>query len=216
MRLNLTKPVILSAALLLFLASLEGGVLAWRGNVPVSTAPVFSWNGAPLLSSAPPPFGKALEMYRADRGAEKTQELPEGRKITLYYYEWDQVSLGPFVDVAGHPVELCNVEYGSFKLQKSKVERRYLCANGETLCFNSTWLTDPNGKPVFVYKISWIQGYGVWDDSKFGNRNYRFRRSFLRHQGAARLLEVGIFGSDTEDEAWKLVQSDVLAKLEWQ
>ena len=43
MRLNLTKPVILSAALLLFLVTVEAGVLARRHvDITPSTAPVFS------------------------------------------------------------------------------------------------------------------------------------------------------------------------------
>jgi len=67
--------------LLVFLAALEAGVQAWRhGGIAASTAPVFFWKQAPLLTSAPPPFGEALKLYRADRGAEQAIELPEGRK----------------------------------------------------------------------------------------------------------------------------------------
>ena len=205
-----------SLLFLLFLAALEAGVLTWRRNVPVSTAPVFSWKGAPLLTSAPPPFGDALRLYRADRGTEQSIELPEGRKVSLFYFEWDNIELGPIIDIEDHPAEVCNVEHGSFKLLPGGGYRKYTSPNAETLAFDSTWLADQNNKPVFVYKMSWIQGFGGWAGAKPDDYFTRLRRSFLRGQGAGRVLEVGIFGATNEDEAWGLVQSEVLAKLEWQ
>jgi len=200
----------------LLLLAIEGGVQAWRhiGRTP-STAPLFDWRQEPLLTTAPPPFGKALEMYRANRGAEQTKEFPDGRKMTFFYFEWDSIELGPFTDVGAHEAELCNVEHGSFKLLHSGEKRVYDATNGEKLRFNYTLLAEPNGKPVYVYKMPWIQGFGEWVGAPSEDRVTRLRRSFLRHRGAGRVLEAGIFGAASEEEAWGLFQRVVLEKLEW-
>ena len=209
------RPIFLLIPLLLLV--IEGGVQAWRHVKPApSTAPVFYWRDAPLLTSSPPPFGRALEMYRADRGAEQTKELPEGRKMTLFYFEWDSVDLGLFCVVGGHSAEMCNVEYGSFKLLGNGGKRVYKAANGETLHFNYTLLAEPGGKQVYVYKLPWIQGYGEWVSITSYDRIALIRRSFLRHRGQGRVLEAGIFGAASEEEAWGLLQREVLAKLVWE
>jgi hypothetical protein len=108
------------------------------------------------------------------------------------------------------------LRYGSFKLLQSGGSRRHQAANGEALRFNCTVLGAPNGKPVHVYKMPWIQGFGEWVSAPSEDRVTRLRRSFLRHRGAARVLEAGIFNAASEDEAWSLFQSEVLAKLVWE
>ena len=207
------RPISLLVPLLLI--AIEGGVQTWRHVGPTpSTAPVFHWNGAPLLTSAPPPFGTALEMYRADRGAEQTRELSDARKMTIFYFEWDSVELGPFNDVSAHEAEVCNVRHGSFKLLQSGEKRRHTFTNGDTLSFNRTVLAEPSGRAVYVYKTPWIQGYGILG-SLTQERATRLQTSFLRHRGAGRVLEAGIFGAASEEEAWGLFEREVLEKLEW-
>ena len=212
--LNIPKPVLIPVALATFLVILEAGILAWQKFAPVSSAPVFSWREEPLLTKAPQPFGQALTLYRADRGAEQTKQLSEGRSLTVFYFEWDNIDLGPFSDVGGHSAEMCNVMYGSFKLLQAGAQRTHTFANGEKLCFNYTLLADPNGKQVHVYKIPWMQGFGMRvDPSK--NRAAHIWYSLLHHRGAGRVLEAGLFGAASEDEAWTLFQREVLAKLQW-
>ena len=200
----------------LLLASIEGGVQAWRltGLIP-SKAPVFHWSGAPLVTTARPPLGPALELYRADRGAEKTVTLPQGRKLVFFYFEWDRIDLGIFNVIGGHEAEKCNVEYGSFKLLQSGGERIRKFANGETMNFDYTMLEDQDGKPVHVYKIPWVQGYGKWSSKDKDERLTHIRRSFLCHRGAARVIEAGISGVDSENEAWEIFQHEILDQLEW-
>jgi hypothetical protein len=213
---KLTKPLGFAIALIVFLVALEAGIPAWRrAGLQPSTAPVFYWKGAPLLTSAPPPFGNALKLYRPDRGAELTKEFPGGCKMTLFYFEWDRIDLGPFNVVGDHAAEVCNVEYGSFILLQSGGQRNYTAPNGETLRFNYTLLALPNGNPVHVYKIPWIQGFGTWVDTKPDERTSRLQLSFLRHQGAGRVLEAGIFGAASEDDAWGLFLREALEKLQW-
>jgi hypothetical protein len=206
------RPIWLVVPLLLF--AIEGGVQAWRLMTQTSTAPVFYWKGAELLTTAPPPFGLAMEIYRADRGAEQTKLLPDGARMTLFYFEWDSIELGPIVAVGGHEAEVCNVAAG-YKLVQSGGQRTRRFSNGEALRFDCTHLAEPGGRPVYVYKIPWIQGFGVWKGDSALDRTMRLRRSFLRHRGAGRVLEAGVFGAASEDEAWDLFQSEVLEKLEW-
>jgi len=191
-------------------------VQAWRhADIPVSKAPVLYWKGAELLTSAPSSLGAALTLYRADRGAEKTEMWPAGRKMTLFYFEWDSLELGAFNDaVGGHATEVCNVEYGSFKLLQSGGHRVYQAANGETLAFDCTQLAERGGTPVYVFRMPWLQGYGTLEGLT-QNRATRLRSSFMRHRGAARVLEAGIFGAASEDEAWELFRREVLDRLEW-
>jgi hypothetical protein len=212
--LKLTKPLLFPIALAGFLLLLEIWIFAWNRAAPVSDAPVFYWREAPLLTNAPPPFGQALELYRANRGAEQTRTLPGGRKLTVFYFEWDNMDLGPVCAVGGHSPEMCNVKYGSFKLLQGGGQRTHTFANGEKLCFNHTLLADPNGKQVHVYKLPWMQGFGLWVDPS-ENRSARLWYSLLRHRGAGRVLEAGLFGTANEDEAWSLFQQEVLNKLQW-
>lgn len=199
----------------LLLLAIEGGVQTWRHmGIAPSTAPLFFWKGASLVTSSPTSFGTSLEMYHADRGAEQTKELPDGCKMTLFYFEWDSIDLGPFCDVGLHQAEVCNVRHGGFKLLQKGGSRTYTAANGETLNFSYTLLAEPDDDPVYVYKLPWIQGFGFFETIT-QDRVTRLRSSFIRHRGAARVLEAGIFGAASEDEAWNLFQREVLDKLEW-
>ena len=95
MTLNFTKPVGLTAALLLFLVAVEAGVLAWRHNVPVSTASVFS---LPMASEAmlhPGTFQRSIDIYHADRSGELKLPGPNGSSLAVFYFEWD--SRQPFI-----------------------------------------------------------------------------------------------------------------------
>ena len=95
MALKFTKPVGLTAALLLFLVAVEAGVLAWRHNVPVSTAAVFS---LPMASEAmlhPGTFQRSIDIYHADRSGELKLPGPNGSSLAVFYFEWD--SRQPFI-----------------------------------------------------------------------------------------------------------------------
>ena len=111
-------------------------------------------------------------------------------------------------------MEVCNVEYGGFKLLQSGGHRNHQASNGETLTFDCTHLAERGGTPVYVFRMPWLQGYGALEGLT-QNRAIRLRSSFMRHRGAARVLEAGIFGAANEDEAWELFRREVLDRLEW-
>lgn len=197
------------------LVLVEGGVQWWRNaDLTPSKAPVFAWRGAELVSTAPAPFGDALKIYHADRGAEIKTPLADGRSLNLFYFEWDQMETGPFADIGGHDAEVCNVAAG-YTMIRTGALRTYRPPGEEPLVFRCTVLAEPSGKTVYVFKLPWIQGVGEWHVNSSSDRWLRFKRSFIRHRGEARVVEAGVFGADDEDEAWNLVVKEILEKLEW-
>jgi len=206
------RPLCLLVPLLLL--SIEGGVNAWRNaEIEPSKAPLFCWKGAELLTKAPPELEHAFRDYRPDRGAERKMMLPNGRRMTIFYFEWDQMNVSPVMLSGGHEAEVCGAAEG-FKVIQTGGHRSHKFSNGETLTFDFTLLAEPNDMPVYIYKISWVQGYGTLE-MKLNDRAGRIQRSFLRHRGASRVLEAGIFGAANEDEAWATFQHEVLEKLVW-
>jgi hypothetical protein len=197
------------------LLAIEGGVQIWRhAELTPSEAPVFNWRGAELVSKADGSFGQALDMYRADRGAETLVKLDEGRSLKIFYFEWDVMETGPFADVGSHDAEVCNVAAG-FKLIRTGHLNTYQPKGYEPLDFRCTVLAQPTGEIVYVFKLPWIQGVGAWQVGSSRDRTLRLKRSFIRHQGQARVLEAGVYGAASEEEAWDLVVNEILEKLEW-
>jgi len=66
--------------------------------------------------------------------------------------------------------------------------------------FDCTHFTDPSGKHVYIFKVVWLQGYGCMRMREDGpgarpivegeERFARIKNSFVRHSGAARIVEV--------------------------
>jgi hypothetical protein len=205
-------PLVLLAAMIL---SIEAGVQFWRHeSLEISRAPLFGWKDAPLVTEAPPPFGKALELYRADRGMETFQSLPQGRRLQLIYLEWDKLETGPLADVSGHESDICN-RIAGFQVLEAAVPRSFTTANGQQLVFHYTRLADRHGNIVHNYKMPWIQGIGAWHIGSSSNRMVRLERSFIRHAGAARVIQFGIFGENSEQQAWEIVQNELNQNLQW-
>ncbi|QJE94296.1 hypothetical protein [Luteolibacter luteus] len=205
-------PVVLMTALIL---SIEAGVQHWRhASSQTSHAPLFNWKDAKLVTEAPPPFGRALQLYRPDRGMERFDDLENGRRLQLIYMEWDKLEVGPLAAVAGHESDICNSIAG-FQILEKGVPRTFTAANGQQLVFHYTRLKDPKGNLVHNYKIPWIQGLGAWHVGSSSDRGVRLSRSFIRHSGAARVIQMGVFGENDEAKAWDLVQNTLNKEVEW-
>jgi hypothetical protein len=201
-----------SAAILLA----EVGIQFWRHReIPASVAPVFSLPGVELLRTAEPPFGAALEQYRADRGAMHSIALPEGKRIDLFYFEWDAMDVGPLSDTLGHDAEVCNVAAGFDVVTTGRIFR-YDAGAGGMLDLRHTELDDGSGKRIHVFKLPWVQGIGAMHIGSYRDRFIRLERSFIRHRGSARVLQAGVFGAADVDEAWRIVEAELLAGLDWQ
>jgi hypothetical protein len=198
---------------LLFEAVL-GGWWWWSG-VP-SAAPVFSMPDAEEHFGKDPALGKAQAKYGADRAAQMAYSSADGTMVTVQYFEMDRVESGPAMGFAAHPAEECNVGLG-YRFLGVDPNRVYQGERGTPLRFDCTRFADGSGKPVFMFKIAWIQGVGAWQVRNEGtDRIERLRRSFVRHTGAARVLLAGVFNAPDADHAWRTFRAQVLDRLDWE
>lgn len=205
----------LALTLIAIIVLSEAGLALWRQlPVPVSDASVFSFPPAAANFGNPGKLGTAIEMYGADRGTEWNSTAPDGSRLTVFYFEWDRVSVGPMLTLTGHAPDACNISAG-FNLKELLPDRRHEIQGQPTLVFDSTHFTDPAGRDVFIFKMPWIQGIGSLPIRTHAKRETRLARSFTRHTGAGRVLQGGIFDAHNADHAWNTFRSQVLEQLEW-
>jgi hypothetical protein len=208
------------ALLLLLLLVLAGtGLALWR-NLPISpsTAPVFSYPAAAAHFDQPGDLVPAIKSYQADRGGECKLTSADGTPLTVFYFEWDRVDVGPMMTTAGHTPDECNIALG-YQLQEIGANRTYQVAGQLPLIFDSTHFVDSTGRDIFIFKLAWMQGLGSRSIREGQGGAYRAKRlmnSFIRHSGALRVLQAGVFGPRDADHAWQVFQSEVLDTLVWQ
>ena len=193
----------------------ETGLALWRYlPIPVSTASVFSFPPAAVNFGKPGKFAKAIDMYGVDRGAEWKSTSPDGPRLTVFYFEWDEIKMGPKLELVEHSPGRCNVAAG-FKLQEIFTPRTFEDPGQPPLVFDATHFTDPSGRSVYMFKLAWIQGLGSRELREGARRLDRAGNAFLRHQGAARVLQAGVFEAHDADHAWQTFRTQVLDHLEW-
>lgn len=214
----------LAIGFIIFLAVLEGGIAAWRGSITPSTAPVFTYPPAASQFGKSATLAPALALFRADRAAECKIDGPDHSHLSVLYFEWDRFDLSPVMNLTLHAPEICNANIG-YKLLEVLPNRKYEPPGREPLNFDSTHFTDPSGQDVFIFKVVWLQGYGCLRMREDGpgapplvegeHRFDRIKNSFVRHRGAARIVEAAVFGAHDNDHAWQLFSAQVLAQLSW-
>jgi hypothetical protein len=203
--------IILISAILV----IESGVGLWRArDLKPSGAPVFTFPPVVPHFDNPGRHADGIAMYRADRGGECELELPDGVRVTVIQFEWDQVESGPLMSLAAHSPDECNVAAG-FDLNRVLPNRIHEVDGQPPLIFDSTHFTDAAGRSVYMFKMPWIQGVGSWYLRESERRMERLKSSFIRKVGQARMLQAGVFGARDADHAWQVFQSEVLEKLEW-
>jgi hypothetical protein len=193
----------------------EGALALWR-HLPIepSTAPVFSFPPAAANFDKPGKLAPAIEAYGADRGAEWHSTATDGSRLSVFYFEWDRVKAGPKLEMAGHSPDECNVAAG-FTLKSVLPSRSFEVPGQPPLVFDATHFTDPSGRSVHMFKLAWIQGLGSRPLREGTRRFERAGNAFLRHQGAARVLQAGVFDAQDADHAWQSFRTQVLDHLKW-
>ena len=193
----------------------EGGLALWR-HLPIepSTAPVFSFPPAAENFGKSAEVAQATEIYEADRGAEWNHTAGDGTRLTVFYFEWDHVEVGPVMSLAGHSPDECNVAAG-FNLQALLPPRTYEVPGQPPLVFDATHFTDLSGSSVHMFKLAWIQGMGSRPLREATRRLERLQNSFTRHRGSARVLQAGVFDAQDADHAWQIFRTEVLDQLKW-
>lgn len=193
----------------------EAAVAVWRlAPVPVSTAPVFWFPPAAQNFDHPGKLVNAIQLYGADRGAEWNDNTNGSNRLTVLYFEWDQVEAGPVMAIAGHSPDECNIAAG-FTLKAILPPRTFEVPGQPPLVFDATHFNDPSGRSVHMFKLAWIQGLGSRELREGAKRLVRLQNSFQRHRGAARVLQAGVFDADHADNAWQTFRTQVLDHLEW-
>ena len=193
----------------------EGAVALWRHlHIEPATAPVFTFPPAAQNFGESANFAPVVQIYGADRGAEWKHTAKDGTGLTVFYFEWDKVEVGPIMDVVGHSPDECNVAAG-FTLQEILPHRSYEVPGQPPLVFDATHFTDPSGRSVHMFKMPWIQGLGARKLREGAERMQRLQMSFARHIGAARVLQAGVFDAPDADHAWQTFRTVVLDQLQW-
>lgn len=196
----------------------EGALGVWRHRpVDPSTAPVFSFPPAAENFDKSPKLAPAVEMYGANRGAEWNTTGTDGTRLTVLYFEWDDFYLGheSILDLAIHAPEVCNTSAG-FKLEAFLPERSVKLPGQSPLVFDATRFTDPAGRPVYMFKLIWLQGRGTQAFREISSeRIKRISNSLSRHRGAARVVQAGVFNARDADHAWQTFRTQLLVHLEW-
>ncbi|MFZ9937814.1 MAG: hypothetical protein ACO3JG_12280, partial [Luteolibacter sp.] len=131
-------------------------------------------------------------VFKADHGAKWNHITDDGARLTVFYFEWDKVEAGPVMSIAGHSPDECNVAAG-FNLQAVLPPRSFEVPGQPPLVFDATHFTDPSGRSVHMFKLAWIQGMGSRPLREATRRLERLQNSFFRHEGAARVLQAGVF-----------------------
>jgi len=188
-------------------------VMAVRGRG--QQTPVFDWTGGAggVDRSGDPGHAYAMNEYEADRGRRVDLELGDGRSVQVSMLEWDYIEDGPLTTVRQHAPEICNVAAG-FKFVGREAPRVWDA--GQRVEFDSTQFSGPGGQTVYLFKSAWMAGLGnlTFETAKF-SRLDRLLIALRHRAGAARVMQVGVFGAGSSDEAWGICEREVLAFCAW-
>ena len=195
----------------------EAGPALWRWTRPPACHdPCFSFPPAAARFGDPDSLDPDMRRQNPDRGARVELPGPDHTRVSLIWMEWDADTEDPFVTIAEHYPEMCNVSAG-FKFLGIDRPRTHQVPGQLPMVFDTTLFTDPAGHSVALFKLAWIQGFGSWDVREArDNRLLRIQRSFLRHRGPARLVHAGVYDARDPDHAWEVFRETVLEKLVWQ
>ena len=204
-----------SLLLIVFLVLVEVGLAVWKNSdIAPSNAPVFTWPQAVARFGQPGELAGPIKTLHADRGAECRMDAPGGIHLDVMYFECDPIRVGPMMGFTAHTPEVCNVGIG-YNLLGIDPPRSYEVLGKLPITFDCTRFSDPSGHKVFVFKTVWVQGIGSMELREGFDRMLRFKNAFVRHVGAARIVEAGIFDARDVDEAWEVFRRQVLDQLVW-
>lgn len=162
----------------------------------------------------PPNIIKTLNCSGAIKGT-ITTEGPE--RISVSFIKWDNIQDKGLNQALGHPPEVCMGSVGN-GLEAYFPERRATVDDTE-LVFDVTQFSGGEGEPLYIFKLYWAEGIDGVNLLRNGpispeRRKFKLRsawkRSFPKH---ARVLMLGVYGTDGEEEAWELIQEKILGDL---
>ena len=133
-----------------------------------------------------------------------------GAKINVNYFEWNHGCRGFY----GHQPEVCMKSVGN-GVVAFLPERRVTVENSEVV-FDVTEFTDEAGRPLFVFKLSWMEereGINHLRSLRSAVHTQRILNATKRIRPNARVLMLGVFGAEDEQAAWNLVETLIIDDL---
>ncbi|MDB2639312.1 hypothetical protein N9Y63_00480 [Akkermansiaceae bacterium] len=127
----------------------------------------------------------------------------------MNYFEWNHGCGGLY----GHQPEDCMKSVGN-GVVAFLPERRVTVENSEVV-FDVTEFTDEAGRPLFVFKLTWMQGSEVINHLRSFRsvHTQRMLNATKRVRQNARVLMLGVFGAEDEQAAWNLVETLIIDDL---
>jgi len=157
------------------------------------------------------------EMLSCDRSQAGWIEGEAGLKINLNYFEWNDTSTSGLADAFTHRPEDCMAILGK-KVEAFLPERRYSIDRRE-LVFDTTRFQGEDGRPLYIFKLSWAEGMEGLNLLREGSTNSKARQFKIKSVARrwfpryARVMMLGVYGAQSDTEAWDLVREKVLPDL---
>lgn len=142
----------------------------------------------------------------------------KGKRVSVNYFEWNDTESSGLEEALAHPPEECMGNIGN-KVQ-AFLPPRQTSVDDETLVFDVTQFRD-KGSPLFIFKLSWAEGMEGMNLLREGSgkgsdavRTFKVKSVVTRwFPNYARVLMLGVYGADTDDEAWKIIEETILDDL---
>jgi len=214
------KRLLVVAALPIVIGASEGISWVWvHPSEPSEGRTVLSYSFPNELPSAKKEEVdlKTKQYLKCDTSLTGWIDCADEGRVNLYYFEWNNTDSQGLSHAFGHQPEICMKNLGNELVET--FPGRVLSVDGFNLVFDVTQFTDENGRPLYIFKLSWTEGWEGknllrYQPGNLENKMYYLRlaisRRVLRY---ARVLMLGVFGAQNEQQAWKLVEENVLGDL---
>ncbi len=152
-----------------------------------------------------------------DEGTQGLIRTSSGAVISVAFFEWNRSENARVTEVLGHLPEVCMGARGADLLERYPA--RQASFDGFHLIFDTTRFRGGNDQPLFIFKASWIEGFDAIDlrQGPFGHsaqeeaRRFRIAAAKNRFKSRyARILMGGVYGVQTEEQAWEHFEREVL------
>lgn len=157
-------------------------------------------------------------MLHCDHGQTGLIQVGQGRMIDVNYFEWDQMDSTGLASASSHTPEVCMGNAG-MKVERFLPSRQHHLGDME-LVFDATLFRESSGGPLYIFKLAWAEGLGGMNLMRDGPTTQRYRSYQSKavinrwRPRYARVLMIGVFGVNHEDEAWRLAKLNVLEDLQ--
>ncbi len=163
---------------------------------------------------------KVKEALGCDDGLQGMIRGQDGSLLSVAFFEWNKSQSARMSEVLAHMPEVC-MGAGGADLEERYPSRRVPYGDFD-LIFDSTRFRGENGRPTFIFKAPWIEGfrdmdlrqgpYGhTWQEDKRRFRLLAVKNRFKPRY--ARVLMASVRGVETEEAAWEAFRREILENV---